>query len=128
MKSKATTESKATTKSTWARTPASVVSWHDFINQASVVAWNDATPQYDEPRFTAYKVSGEEGVQAALEANVLIPLSTIIGSNQMPMEEFRRSSVFEKVNGKPDFILVDDDIRPVLVLEVVTPLTGRNHE
>ena len=84
------------------------------------MAWNDATPQCDEPRFTAYKVSGEEGVQAALEANVLIPLSTTIGSNQMPMEEFRRSSVFEKVSGKPDFILVDDNIRLILVLEVKT--------
>ena len=42
---------------------------------------NDATPQYDMPRFAAYKVSGEVGVQEALNANVIMPLSTTIVLN-----------------------------------------------
>ena len=84
-----------------------------------MVGSNDATPQYDMPRFAAFKVSGEEGVQEALNLNVLMPLSTTIGSNQKPMEEFCRPSVLEEVKGKPDFILIKDD-RLILVVEIKT--------
>ncbi|RUS30340.1 hypothetical protein BC938DRAFT_479530, partial [Jimgerdemannia flammicorona] len=44
-------KSKTTTKSTWARTPISVVHWQNFIHQARIMASNDTTPQYDEPTF-----------------------------------------------------------------------------
>lgn len=98
-----------TTKSNWARTPASVVGWQDFIHQASIMALNDTTPQYDKPIFMPYDVSEEEEVREALNVNVLRVLSTTIGSNQMPKEMFRRCSAFERVQGKPDFILIDNN-------------------
>ncbi|RPB01469.1 hypothetical protein L873DRAFT_1788348 [Choiromyces venosus 120613-1] len=102
-------KTKTTTKSNWARTPTSVVRWEDFIHQASIIALSNTTPQYDKPTFRPYKVSGEEEVQEALNVNVLYVLSTTIGSNQMPKEEFRRSTALEKVQGKPDFILMSDN-------------------
>lgn len=112
-------KSKATTKSNWARTPASVVSWRGFVQQARIIALNSTTPQYNEPTFTRYEVSEEEEVREALNVNVLRVLSETIGSNQTPKEVFRRSSAFEKIQGKPDFILMDGD-RLILVVEVKT--------
>lgn len=112
-------KSKVTTKSNWARTPASVVSWRGFVQQARIIALNNTTPQYNEPTFTRYEVSEEEEVREALNVNVLRVLSETIGSNQTPKEVFRRSSAFEKIQGKPDFILIDGD-RLILVVEVKT--------
>lgn len=112
-------KSKTTTKLNWARTPASVVGWQDFIHKASIMALNDTTPQYDKPTFMPYEVSEEEEVREALNVNVLRVLSATVGSSRMPGEVFRRCSAFEKVQGKPDFILVDDN-RLILAIEVKT--------
>lgn len=83
------------------------------------MALNDTTPQYDKSIFTSYDVSEEEEVREALNVNVLRVLSTTIGSNQMPKEMFRRCSAFERVQGKPDFILIDNT-RLILAIEVKT--------
>lgn len=115
-------KSKTTTKSNWARSPASVIGWQDFIHQASIMALNDTTPQYDKPTFIPYEVSEEEEVREALNVNVFRVLSATMESNQMPKEVFRRSSAFEKVQGKPDFILIDDN-RLILAIEVKTKWT-----
>lgn len=112
-------ESKTTTKSNWARAPAAVVGWQDFIHQASIMALNDTTPRYDKPTFMPYEVSEEEEVREALNVNVLRVLSATIGSNQTPKEVFRRCPAFKKVQGKPDFILIDDN-RLILAIEVKT--------
>lgn len=73
-----------------------------------------------QAKIMPYKVAEEEAdVGEALNANVLKVLSTTIGSNQIPKEPFRRYSVFEKLQGKPGFILVDGN-HPILAIEVKT--------
>ena len=98
-----------TPKLNWARAPASVVGWQDFISKVSSLTLNDTAPRYNEPTFIRYEAAGEWDFQYALSLNVLSVLSKTIGSIQMPEEAFCRSAAHDGIQGEPEFILMAGD-------------------
>ena len=90
--------------------------WDGFINDVGQRHWNH-TPDYSHPTFLQYgRLSCEETVRFAFDANVLMPLSMLTQGEEI----FGRYTLFDSVEGQPDFIQGVPKRKLRLIIEVKT--------
>ncbi|CAG8647187.1 11077_t:CDS:2, partial [Paraglomus occultum] len=108
--------STGSTRFQYARTPGSVVTWHNFENDVKNATWDDTRKYPSHPAFQQYlTISDEETIRQALDENVFRFLNNLLSH-----EVFGRFTLLKSVIGEPDFIQKDSNEVLRLVIEVKT--------